>query len=111
MSDSENIKALCNAICSSFYPDDSAVQASIVAVMGSKANEGVENRILILRASILLVMGYVEGSRSEGGISVSVRSEDAIRKSIAVWCNAYGLDIEEELKPYSRVIENGSNLW
>ena len=55
-------------------------------------------------------MGYVEGSRSENGISTSVR-EDGIKESIKYWCNIYGLDADEILNDYMRVMEDGSHLW
>lgn len=74
------------------------------------AEEAAPKDPAIFRAAVKLIHGYVESSRTENGVSTSVR-EDAIKESLAFWCNIYGLDAEEELGDYLRVIENGSNLW
>lgn len=104
-------RSLCNAICSTFYPDMSTVELVLF-------NEGIDTKAdaeakdpAIFRAAVRLVMGYVESSRSENGVSTSVISEDAIKESIAYWCNYYGLDADEVMGDYLRSIEDGSNLW
>ena len=94
-------------MCSTFFPDNSTIEFSLF-------NDGIDPKAKatpkdpqIFRAAIRLVMGYVESSRSENGVSTSVMSED----SIIYWCGYYGLDADEELSEYSREIEDGSNLW
>lgn len=63
----------------------------------------------LLKVAIRLVRGYVEGSRTENGVSTSVR-EDAVNENIRIWCKDYGLDAEDYLLSV-KTIENGSNLW
>lgn len=105
------VKSLCNAIANTFYPDKSAIEICLF-------NEGIDANadatpkdVAVFRVAIRLVKGYVEGSRTDGGISLSVASQDAIKKSLIYWCNYYGLDADEELSDYERTIENASNLW
>ena len=65
----------------------------------------------IFRAAVKLIYGYVESSRTENGVSTSVM-EDAVKESLAFWCNIYGLDAEEELSDDSlRVVRDGTSLW
>ena len=108
-----NLKALsclCNAIANTFYPDLSTLELVLF-------NEGIEPKAeaepkdpQIFRSAVRLIHGYVESSRSENGVSTSVR-EDAIKESLAIWCKFYGLDAEEELSDFMRVIEDGTYLW
>lgn len=105
------VSSLCNAIANTFYPDKATVEFALF-------NEGVDSTAdalpkdpVIFRVAAKLVKGYVESSRSEGGISTSVISEEAIKNSLAFWCAEYGLDAEEELADSFREIEDGSNLW
>lgn len=110
MKNSEALKRLCNAIANTFYPDDSTIELALF-------NEGIEATAdatpkdpAIFRVAIALVKGYVEGSRTENGVSTSVL-QDSIKESIKYWCNIYGLDADEILSDYLRVMEDGSNLW
>jgi hypothetical protein len=111
MTNLQATKALCNAIASSFFPDDSAVEIMLVNKGIEADAEYIAGNADVLRVSISLVMGYVEGSRSEGGVSVSVRSEEAIKNSIRYYCGVYGLDFDEEMAGYVRTIKDGTNLW
>ena len=104
------LSSLCNAIANTFYPDKATLELVLF-------NEGIEPNAAaapkdpkIFRAAVRLIHGYVESSRSENGVSTSVR-EDAIKESLAIWCRHYGLNAEDELSDYLRVIENGTNLW
>ena len=110
MKNSEALKSLCNAIANTFYPDDKTIELALF-------NEGIDSKAdatpkdpEIFRVAISLIKGYVEGSRSENGVSTSVR-EDGIKESIKYWCNIYGLDADEILSDFLRVMEDGSNLW
>lgn len=104
------LRSLCNAIANTFYPDNATIDLALF-------NEGIDPQAdatpkdaAIFRVAVSLVMGYVESSRSENGISTSVR-EDAVKDSIRYWCNIYDLDADEVLSDYLRTIEDGSNIW
>lgn len=110
MKNSVALRSLCNAIANTFYLDNSTIELMLI-------NEGIDPQAeatpkdeTLFRLAICLVMGYVESSRSENGVSTSVR-EDAIKESIKYWCNIYGLDADEILSDYLRVMEDGSKLW
>lgn len=104
-------RSLCNAICNTFFPDNSTIEFTLFNDGIDPKTEATPKDPNIFRAAIRLVMGYVEGSRSENGITTSVMSEEAIKNSISYWCGYYGLDADEELAEYSRNLEDGSNLW
>lgn len=104
-------RSLCNAIASTFYPDNETISLALFNDGIEAQDEATPKDPRIFRVAARLVMGYVESSRSEGGVSTSVLSEDAIKHSLAVWCNNYGLSAEEELSGYLRVIEDGTHLW
>ena len=104
------LRNLCNAIANTFYPDISTIELVLI-------NEGIDPQAdatpkdeTLFRLAVSLVMGYVESSRSENGVSTSVMP-DAVEKSIRYWCNIYGLDADEILSDYLRVMEDGSKLW
>lgn len=110
MNNLKALSSLCNAIANTFYPDNSTIELVLI-------NEGIDPQAeatpkdeTLFRVAICLVMGYVESSRSENGISTSVR-EDAIKESIKYWCNIYGLDAENFIPESLRIIEDGSKLW
>ncbi len=110
MKNSEALKRLCNAIANTFYPDDSTIELALF-------NEGIDSEgnatpkdPQIFRIAISLVKGYVEGSRSENGVSTSVLT-DAVKESILYWCNIYGVDAEEVIGDSLRVMEDGTHLW
>lgn len=110
MNNLKALSSLCNAIANTFYPDNSTIELVLF-------NEGIDPQAeatpkdeKLFRVAIRLVIGYVESSRSENGVSTSVR-EDAIKESIKYWCNIYGLDAEDFIPESLRTIEDGSNLW
>lgn len=111
MKNVESIKHLCTAIANTFYPANSAIIATCNVVGVDPDGETEVKDPNIFRCAYLLVRGYVEGSRSENGISTSVKSEDAINQSLLVWCRTYGLDPQEELGEGLRVVYDGSKLW
>lgn len=104
------LRSLCNAICNTFYPDDAALELALFNESIQSDGEATPKDESIFRVAVSLVMGYVESSRSENGVSTSVR-EDAIKESIKYWCNIYGLDADEVLTDELRVIEDGTHLW
>lgn len=110
MNNQRALSSLCNAIANTFYPDNATIELVLF-------NEGIDPKAeatpkdeKLFRVAVRLVMGYVEASRSENGVSTSVR-EDAIEESIKYWCNIYGLDADDIIPDSLRVIEDGSNLW
>lgn len=109
----DNLKALsslCNAIANTFYPDNSTIVIVLINEGIDPQEEATPKDETLFRLAIRLVMGYVESSRSENGVSTSVR-EDAIKESIKYWCNIYGLDAEDFIPESLRIIEDGSKLW
>lgn len=109
MKNIEALKTTCNALANTFYPDEATLELTLF-------NEGVNAQATaqpkdktILRLAIRLVIGYVESSRNEGGISTAVR-DNAIAKSIRSWCDEYGLDADDILSSESS-IEDISFMW
>ena len=101
------VKSLCNAIANTFYPDDATIELALfIPAQGEATPKDPET----FRVAVALVMGYVESSRSENGVSTSVMA-DAAKESIRYWCNIYGLDADEVLGDYVRVIDNGTHYW
>ena len=110
MNNHRALSRLCNAIANTFYPDKATLDVILF-------NEGIDAEAeaqpkdpKIFRCAVSLIHGYIESSRNENGLTTAVR-EDAIKQSLLYWCNYYGLDADEELSDYVRVIEDGSNLW
>lgn len=101
---------LCNAICNTFYPDRSTVEVVLVNNGINPSQPATVKDAGILKAAIRLVMGYVEGSHSEGGVSVSV-GRDGIKDNILFWCRDYGIDPDEVIETPLKVIEDGTHLW
>ncbi|MCM1075949.1 MAG: hypothetical protein NC548_48590 [Lachnospiraceae bacterium] len=110
MNNAEALRSLCNAIANTFYPDD-ATLAFVLFNQGIDAEaDAAPKDAQIFRAAVSLVNGYVESSRTENGVSTSVK-EDAVKESLLYWCNYYGLDASEELGDYLRIIDDASNMW
>lgn len=110
MNNLKALSSLCNAIANTFYPDKSAMEVVLFNDGIDPEAEAVPKDPNIFRAAVKLVRGYVEASRSENGVSTSVM-DDAVKESLAFWCNIYGLDADEELGDYLRVIKDGTSLW
>lgn len=104
------LKSLCNAIASSFYPDDSTIKLALFNEGIDAAQDAQPKDVAILKIAVSLVVGYIESSRNENGISISVR-EGAVKDSISYWCAVYGVNAEDVLSDSLRIIEDGSNLW
>lgn len=104
-------RSLCNAICNTFYPDNGALNIALFNEGIDPAAEAAAKDPQILKVAIHLVLGYVEGSRSEGGVSASVRSQEAVTKSIRIWCANYGIDADEMLSDTLTMIDNISDMW
>lgn len=103
------LRGLCNAICSPFYPDRPAMEMMLFNEGIDAAAEATPKDETLLRVAIRLVRGFVESSRSENGVSVSVDT-DKVDENIALWCNEYGIDADEFLTSL-KTIEDGSDRW
>lgn len=109
MTNLESLRAKCKLICNTCYVDKDVLE-SILTDNGidpeDYANAG---DMVICKCAILIVKGWVETSRSEGGVSASVDRE-AVKKSLLFWCRQWGID-EELVADSKSVIYSGSNLW
>lgn len=104
------LRNLCNAIVNTFYPDNATIDLVLFNEEIDPQEEAKPKDEKLFRIAVSLVMGYVEGSRTENGVSTSVL-EERVKESIRYWCNIYGVDADEVLSDYIKVIEDGSNLW
>lgn len=104
------LKSLCNAIANTFYPDESTLELALFNAEIDPEAAATPKDAKIFRVAVALIRGYVESSRTENGVSTSVM-QDAVEKSLVCWCNYYGLNADEELGDFLRVIEDGSNIW
>lgn len=102
------LRGLCNAICSTFYPDIHAMAMMLFNEGIEAEDEATAKDPALLKIAIRLVKGYVESSRSEGGVSYDIDT-DKIDDNIKDWCDDYGLDASDFIS--LKTIENGSNLW
>ena len=108
MTNIEALSAKCTRICSAFYVDkvvlqDALFDASILPDDLAKPQDPE-----IIKQAIILVKGFVETSRSEGGISTSI-NQSTVKNNIIYWCKMVGLDASEFVEQI--VIKNGSNRW
>lgn len=103
------LKALCNAICNTFYPDQATLVIVLIGEKMSPDECAVPKDPRLLKLAIRLVQGYVESSRTEGGISTSV-DRSRVDANIAMWCREYGVDADEYMAGL-KVIESGTSLW
>lgn len=109
MNNIEAVKNLCRAIASAFIPSEETIVFLLINERVNPYEEMIEKDPIVFRIAKNLIIGFVESSRSESDISVSI-DRDAILTSLKSWCSYYGLSIDDEL-PDVKVIENGSNLW
>lgn len=110
MTNLDATKSLCNAIVNTFYPDSATVRFVLASHGISPDGEATPTDKELFCTAVRLVMGFVESSRSENGVSTAVR-EDAIRNSIKYWCGVYGVDADEVLGGEATTIEDGTHLW
>lgn len=109
MTNLESLRAYCKLICDTCYVDRDVLEVTL-ADNGLSANEAATaGDTTIKKCAILIVKGWVETSRSEGGVSVSIDRE-AVKKSLSFWCGQWGLD-DELVEDSKSVIYSGSNLW
>lgn len=110
----EALRAKCKLICNTCYVDGD-VLADVLLGKGidpwEDAGPADESAGAVLTdAAITIVLGWVETSRSEGGISTSI-DRDALEKNILFWCRRYGLDASEYLSESMTVVQDGSETY
>lgn len=111
MTNIETVTRLCNAICNTFYPDRATVEVMLDNENLLPSSNAFAKDATLLRIAIRLVMGYVEASHSEGGVSLSVRSDD-IKSNIKFWCKEYGIEPDEVIEQPAKVtIDDITHLW
>lgn len=106
----EALRAKCKLLCNTCYADDDALIDALCDNGIEPGNAAVPGDINLIKTAIFVVMGWVETSRSEGGISAAVDRE-AVEKNILFWCQRYGLDASEFLTDSMTVIQDGSNMY
>ena len=106
----EALRAKCKLICDTCYVDDD-VLIDVLCDAGINPNgTAVPMDVEIVKAAIIVVKGWVESARSEGGINVSINRE-AVEKNILFWCQRFGLDASEYLSDSMTVVQDGSELY
>lgn len=109
-SNKEACRAKCKLICNTAYVDMDVLQDVLIDNGIDPDETATAASADLMRCAILIVKGWVETSRSEGGISTAINYE-AVRKNIQFWCGQYGLDADLLLADSLSSIESGSMLW
>lgn len=109
LTNSEAVRAKCKLICNTCYVDDDVLNATLIDAELQPTGIATPNSPKIVECAILIVKGWVETSRSEGGISASI-DKDKLEQNILFWCNRAGLDASEFLDSLV-VVENASDRW
>lgn len=102
------LRGLCNAICSAFYPDRATMEMMLFNEGITSTDTATPKDATLLRLAIRLVKGFVESSRSENGVSVSIDT-DKVDENIAMWCDEYGIDADDLTT--LKTIEDGTSRW
>lgn len=103
----EALRAKCKLICDTCYADDDVLIDVLWDNGIDPSDKAVPMDVEIVKAAIIVVKGWVESARSEGGINVSINRE-AVDKNILFWCQQFGLDASEYLSESMTVIQDGS---
>lgn len=106
----EACRAKCKLICNTCYVDLDVLTDVLVDHGIDPDGTATANNADLMLCAILVVKGWAETSRSEGGISTSINYA-SVKKNILFWCNNYGLNADELLGDDMSSIDNGSNLW
>ena len=106
MTAADTLRTMCTSLASTFYPDSDVCALALEAAGIS----GEADLPSLFKVAARLVIGYVEQSHSEGGISVSVNS-DAVRRSLLYWCGVYGVSPEEVLGDSIGIIKDCTDIW
>ena len=107
----EALRAKCKLICDTCYVDDDVlIDVLCDAGIDPDGESSGTSAAQLVECAIPIVKGWVETSRSEGGISVSIDRE-AVEKNILFWCQRYGLDASEYLSGSMTVVEDVSESY
>jgi hypothetical protein len=109
MTNSEALRAQCKLICDTCYVDSDVIELTLMNAGVEGETIATQNDPRIIRAALTIVRGWVETSRAEGGISVSIDT-DKVKRSMVYWCGVAGIDASEFVDDM-KTIENGSQLW
>lgn len=105
-----DIQAVCKAICNTCYVDDDVVMAMLLSNgIEPDAETSGDFDAKVVELAIVIVNGWVETSRNEGGISVAIDREQ-VSKNMFYWCNRYGLDADELIGNVTTV-EDVTDMW
>ncbi|MBQ7512406.1 MAG: hypothetical protein IJU11_06655 [Prevotella sp.] len=108
----EALRAKCKLICNTCYVDDD-VLIDVLCDAGITPDgdaSGTTAAVTLAELAVMVVAGWVETSRSEGGMSVGV-SRGAVVSSIAAWCERWGLDASKYLSDSMTVVQDGSGMY
>ncbi|NDV47791.1 hypothetical protein D0T49_12115 [Paludibacter sp. 221] len=108
MTNLEALKTTCNAICNTFYPDHATLELTLFNAGINHTDNAAPGDIELVKLAIGLVVGYVEQSRTENGVSTS-NFEERVKQSIQYWCSRHGIDASEFVA--LTTIQNGSARW
>lgn len=106
----EALRAKCKLICDTCYADDDVLIDVLWDNGIDPSDKAVPMDVEIVKAAIIVVKGWVESARSEGGINVSINRE-AVEKNILFWCQRFGLDASEYLSESMTVVQDGSDMY
>ena len=106
----EALRAKCKLICDTCYADDDVLIDVLCDNGIDPSDSAAAMDVEIVKAAIIVVKGWVETSRSEGGISTGINRE-AVDRNILFWCQRFGLDASEYLSDSMTVIQDGSQFY
>jgi len=109
----EALRAKCKLICNTCYADDD-VLIDVLEENGleptSQAVQQTKDDVRLAECAAIVVAGWVETQRSEGGMSVGI-SRNAVVSSLVAWCERFGLDASKYLSDSMTVVQDGSNMY
>ena len=111
MTNIEALKATTKRICNVFYADDDVM---LLTMSQNGINPDADYDVSgdgadMLRCAIRIVRSFVETSRSENGISVSIDRE-AVERNIKRECKDAGIEYEDE-DADEKSVEDISSMW
>ncbi len=109
MTNLEALKAQCKLICNTCYVDSDVLRYSLETAGYYSEGDFTPGDKNLIPLAIVIVKGWVETSRSESGISVSIDME-TLQNNIIYWCGVAGLDASDYVDGIVAV-ESGTDLW
>ena len=106
----EALRAKCKLICNTCYADDD-VLVDVLCDSGLAPDDAATSGdVRLAECAAIVVAGWVETQRSEGGMSVGI-SRNAVVSSLVAWCERFGLDASKYLSDSMTVVQDGSNMY